>query len=181
MAERSHYLDILLREPTIGHQLHARLLLAAHARIANGDAFAVSWPDWRQTPGEFGLMFRVFGEPSSLANYAQAVAVLVERGLIRLFPVAVVPETSASVCFVRDRGVDKTAPSRLARLRARAAARGEPGPEIPVDSKARRPRHFLWMQSTTTGQNFALSIVRQQTSKADGARSYGLGVQVPDF
>ena len=68
MAERSHYLDILLREPTIGHQLHARLLLAAHARIANGDDIAVSWPDWRATPGEFGLMFRVFGVPSALAG-----------------------------------------------------------------------------------------------------------------
>ena len=80
MAERSHYLDILLREPTIGHQLHARLLSAAHARIANGDDIAVSWPDWRQTPGEFGLMFRVFGEPSSLANYAQAAELFARIG-----------------------------------------------------------------------------------------------------
>ncbi len=181
MAERSHYLDILLREPTIGHQLHARLLSAAHARIANGDDLAVSWPDWRQTPGEFGLMFRVFGQPSALTNYTQAVDVLVERGLIRLFPVAAVPETRASVCFARDRGVDKSAPSRLARLRARAAARGESIPEFQQEGKARRPRHFLWMQSTTTGQNFALSIVRQPTGKTDDASSYGLGVLVPDF
>ncbi len=181
MAERSHYLDILLREPTIGHQLHARLLSAAHARIANGDDIAVSWPDWRTTPGEFGLMFRVFGLPSALTNYTTAVGALVERGLIRLFPVATVPETSASVCFARDRGVDKASPSRLTRLRARAAARGETVPPEMLEVKAARPRHFLWMQSTTTGQNFSLSIVRQPSSKADGGRNYGLGLQVPEF
>lgn len=71
MAERSHYLDILLREPTIGHQLHARLLLAAHARTSTAMRSPSRGRTGARLRANSGLMFRVFGEPSSLANYAQ--------------------------------------------------------------------------------------------------------------
>lgn len=181
MGQPSHYLDILLREPTIGHELHARLLVAAHFRIANGDELAVSWPDFRNTPGEFGLLFRVFGSAQALGSYIEAIAPLTAGQLVRLFPVSPVPDVTGKVCFERERTLEKQfSPSRAARRQRRALARGEAAPPV-TQTSAARPKHFLWMQSKTTEQTFALSIVRKPSGSADGGRNYGLGFELPDF
>lgn len=181
MGQQSHYLDILLREPTIGHDLHARLLAAAHFRIANGDTLAVSWPDWRNTPGEFGLLFRVFGTEKALDSYKEAIGQLISAQLVRLFGISPVPDATGKVCFERERNTEKKfSPSRALRRQTRALARGE---EVPLQKQtnAPRPNHYLWMQSKTTQKNFALSIVRKPSGSAEGGRNYGLGFELPDF
>lgn len=171
------HLDILLREPTIGHQLHARLLAAAHVCIARGAGLAVSWPDWRGTPGEFGLLFRVFGTEADLAAYSAAITPLVEANLIRLFPIGTPPATDRQVMFFRDRKLDKFTASRT----ARRLRRGHDCEPQRTTAPSVRP-HFLIMQSQSTQQAFSLYVRRAEAKSAsDGGRQYGLGQLVPDF
>ncbi len=125
----THYLDVMLRAPEISRELHARLLTVAHHRILAGDALAVAWPDWRHEHGEFGFLFRVFGDAGAVGRYLDGVEPMVERELIRLYPVVSVPDVASRVVFARDRGVDRHGPSatrRMTRSGAKAARSGLP-------------------------------------------------------
>lgn len=183
MSAFSHYIDVMLREGGIAHDLHARLLLAAHFRIAAGDKLAVAWPDWRDhQPGEFGLLCRVFGVPDALASYGELIAPLGHAQLVRTFPVQAVPDTPSQISFVRNRRQDKFSPSAAARLTRRAEARGETwkGPSrCPPDPEI---AHFLSIPSTSAQRTFRLYVSRVTGSQeARGGEAYGLGMVIPNF
>ena len=173
----THYLDLMLREPEVSHQIHARLLTAVHHRIRAGDTLCVSWPDFKGTPGEFGLLFRVFGDQTALQSYSEAVSPLVKGTLVRAYPIALVPEHTERVSFIRDRSLDKHSPSTISRQRQFVESQGNTW--TPAAPPTRRP-HFLVMQSITTGETFSLYVRLSKTSGGGGA-SYGLGQLVPHF
>lgn len=181
----THYVDIMIREGAICHQLHARLLMGVHYGINNsGLALAASWPDWKAQPGEFGLLFRVFGDESGVKSYLDLVDPLLAAGLVRAFPIAPVPDTKGRVVFVRERQMDKLSPSRTARRVRRAAARGE-STDAASNVEASRPQkspHFLRLNSTSTGHEFCLFVSRRSSAtESAGGQSYGLGLALPDF
>lgn len=178
----THYVDLMIREGEIAHDLFSRLLLALHHRNVAGGGLAIAWPDWRSRPGEFGLLCRVFGDEVQLAAYLDYVEPLVAANLVRAYPVTPVPETERKVRFVRDRSHDKLSPSAARRLAARASARGE----VWVSAQDGKPRkagdHYLAIQSASKAQAFRLYIRRDEASKSDptGA-NYGLGYVLPNF
>jgi hypothetical protein len=175
----THYLDVTLRTPEVGRDLHARLLTAAHHRILAGDALAVAWPEWRHEQGDFGCLFRVFGDADAVGRYADGVAPLTARELIFLTPVAAVPDVAPHVVFARDRGIDRFSPSATRRMTQRAIARGR------AFHPTRAPRtgaHALALKSSSTGSIFHLFVRREnRVSTTNGGSRYGLGYAVPDF
>jgi CRISPR-associated endoribonuclease Cas6/Csy4 subtype I-F len=178
----SHYVDLMIREGTVAHELHARLLLAVHQKVAAGETLAVTWPDWRSRPGEFGLIFRVFGSEEHLASYLKTVGPLSVAELMRFYPVLPVPETSSVVRFVRDRSHDKLSPTAARRLARRAAERGE----IWQSTHNGKPReagdHYLTIPSSSQQQVFRFYILRDGGTGTDPAgASYGLGHALPEF
>lgn len=179
--EATHYLDIMIREAAVSHDLHARLLTAVHYKIKEGCRLGVTWPDWRGEPGEFGLLFRVFGDQGGLAGVQTMIDPLVKAGLVRPFPVMAVPETTARVAFIRDRKLDKFSPSRAVRRKRRAAGRGEAIVET-QDSRPEKRPHFLKMLSHTTSLSFLLYVTRRPgAADRQGGNEYGLGRSLPDF
>ena len=179
--DATHYLDIMTREATISRELHARLLTAMHYQIKAGHTMAAAWPDWKNTLGEFGLVFRAFGNEVSLQGLTASIEPLLKANLVRLFPVALVPETSKTMLFVRDRKNDKHSPSNIARRLRRAAQRGEAIPEQTTSRPARMP-HFLKMLSLTTSETFPLFVTRTSVAVDRlGGHEYGLGYALPDF
>ena len=177
-----HYVDLMIREGGVAHELHARLLLALHYKVAGGAALAASWPDWRDQPGEFGLLFRVFGNEAHLKEYLEVVAPLVTAGLIRVFAVTPVPDTSAKVCFSRDRSHDAVSPSAARRLARRASDRGE----VWQSTRDGQPReagdHYLIIPSASQNRIFRMYVQRGRKAAASStSASYGLGHLLPDF
>lgn len=178
----THYVDLMIREGSVAHELHARMFLAVHQRVAAGDALAAAWPDWRGQPGEFGLVFRVFGNEVQLASYLGVVAPLVAAGLVRAYPVLPVPDRPATVRFLRDRSHDKLSPAAARRLTRRAAARGEAWQSTQQGKPRDAGDHYLDIPSTSQQQMFRFYIRRDRASDGDrGGASYGLGHALPDF
>lgn len=179
----SHYADLMIREGGVAAELHARMLLVVHQQASAGKALAAAWPDWREQPGEFGLVFRVFGDAPALASYLDAVAPLATAELVRAYPALPVPETAKAVRFLRDRSHDKLSPAAARRLAKRAAARGETWAST-HDGKSRDAGdHYLVLPSISQQQMFRLYIRRSRKSREDAGsgRQYGLGHVLPDF
>lgn len=177
----THYLDMMIREATISHDLHSRLLTAVHFQIKAGHTLGVTWPDWKGTPGEFGLLFRAFGEPPALQAFHEMIQPLLKANLIRAFPMSSVPDTDARVLFARDRKLDKFSPSSEARRISRAGDRQTLSTEQKPVRPSKRP-HFLPMLSHTTSRSFLIYITKHSsTSDRPGGREYGLGKSLPDF
>lgn len=170
---RELYMDVLIKRPEIARDLHARLLHAAHQVQTDSWDLAVSFPDWRKNPGEFGLLFRLFGANQQILDaYRGYVAVLVENELIRLFPVLPVPQTQRATCFARDQHINKSGPA-AARRRVRRGGAEE------VPAMPRRCTHWLNLRSSS-GHTFALAV-RKCNSAQQGGHQYGLGFLLPDF
>ena len=178
--EATHYLDIMIREATISHDLHARLLRSVHYQIKAGHVLGVTWPDWKGSQGEFGLLFRVFGDTNGLEAVVAQIDPLCKTGLIRPFPVSAVPDVEARIAFVRDRSIDKFSPSRAVRRDKRAGGQGEP--ETIRDVRPEKIPHYLPMLSHTTTRSFLVYITKRSVpSDRQGGREYGLGRSLPDF
>ena len=176
----THHLDILIRSAHIDRELHARLLLLTHRMLAHGEhTLAVAWPDWGDAPGEFGLLFRLFGEEAGLALFDGQLDGLRERKLIRSYPVAAVPASASTVAYLRHRTIEKHTPGFAARQARRNERLGAPKP-------SRQPQaincHSLEMQSVSTGRSYALFLKRDVAApEGAGGRQYGLGLTLPDF
>lgn len=179
----SHYVDIMIREGVLAHELHARLLLAVHYRVAAaGGKLAVAWPDWRDRPGEFGLLFRVFGAEDALSGYLETIAPLAVAALVRPYPVLPVPGSAATVRYLRDRSYDKLSPSAARRLAERAAARGETWKSTHADNVRSGGDHYLTIPSASRNQMFRCYVRRDRGAvDATSGSSYGLGYALPDF
>lgn len=178
----SHYLDVVIRMPEVANELHGRLLYLVHTTIRNQSSqLAASWPDMKYDG--FGFVFRVFGSPTSLAGYAQACQPMIERGLVRLYPVSEIPPHAVhDHHFARDRNAEKNTPGFQARLQARCARRGVQQHQPRTANHDRRPL-FLFMQSGSTGQGYSLHIKRATGPAPQGAggNNYGLGLTIPSF
>lgn len=176
----THYTDLMIREGSVAHDLHARMLLAAHHAITKGSSLAVAWPDWRDRPGEFGFLFRVLGNETALANYLDIVRPLDAAGLVRIYAPQCVPDGSDRVRFLRDRSHDKLSPSAVRRLTRRAVERG-----VVWSSTASQTRtagdHFLTIPSTSQGQTFRLYVRRDRGDMDTSGANYGLGFSLPNF
>lgn len=182
MAEFTHHVDVMLRRPEIGREIHARLATAAHRVITGAGAeLAVAWPDWRGHSGEFGYLFRVFGTPTDLAAFTVAVAGMVNRNLIRASPPQPVPETVETVAYLRDRSVERNTPGFAARQQRRDQRAGRTLSRPPRQQRADSRGHSLSLQSASTGQNFALFIRHARRADREAGRCYGLGYTLPRF
>ena len=178
----NRYADVDILEPAISRDIHARLLLATHLRIAGGAELRVSWPEWRDGGDDFGLLFRIFGDDDAIGKWLESISPLVKAGLVRAHPIAAVPsDVSGSVAFVRDRRPDRFSPSAAARLARRAAVRGEEWTGGSAKPSGRW--HVLNMPSSTTGQSLGFHVARRLDCVGDcgGGRAYGLGHPVPAF
>jgi CRISPR-associated protein (Cas_Csy4) len=178
--DHSHYLDIMIRTPAIAHDLFARLVMVTHRHIKRGDALAIAWPDWSDTRGEFGFLFRVFGAAQALDRYRQAIQPLQDAALVRVFPSAAVPMVTKQVVFFRDRSLDRFSPSAARRLARRASQRGEVYSPKPAPIQQ---NHYLLLQSAS-GDNthFNLFVHKKKNGIGfAGGHQYGLGYAVPDF
>jgi CRISPR-associated protein (Cas_Csy4) len=175
----THYIDVALGAPEIERELHARLLTAVHHRILAGDALAVAWPGWRQEQGNFGLLFRIFGEAQSLDRCLAGMAPLIERELIRPGPISAVPDVPLRVVFTRDRSVDRYSPSATRRMTQRANLRGT---KFHPKRAAQGGAHALALKSSSTDNIFHLFVRRMDSVSANGGGCrYGLGHALPDF
>lgn len=173
------YLDISIRAGNIAYELFARLLTAVHHHITAGNNVAVSFPDWKGTPGDFGLVFRVFGSESELKTYLLRIAILNREELLTIGHCLPVPETDRYVVFARDRSVDKFSDANVRRLKRRAEARGE---LFSLKEQTYSVPHYLPMLSTTSGKPFHLFVKKYPGGKACiGGKQYGLGYVVPEF
>lgn len=180
MPDTSHYTDILVRAANVGFDLHARLLHAAHRCIAQGHALAVSWPDWKNQRHDFGLVFRVFGAPDSLAVFAELVSPLASNNLVYVIPAQPTPATSTTVVFYRDRAPEKNTEGFIARENRHRQARSI-APSRRQVRDTYRP-HNLTMPSASTSKVYTLFIRKgAQGDVHTGGRSYGLGIPVPHF
>lgn len=178
----THYVDLMIREGSVAHDLHARLLLAVHQKVAAGETLAAAWPDWRDLPGEFGLVFRVFGSNAALASYLGTVTPLATAGLLRLYPVQPVPETATSVRYLRDRSHDKLSPAAARRLARRATARGETWQSTHDGNPRDAGNHYLVIPSVSQQQLFRFYIRRDRARGSDTSGAhYGLGHALPEF
>ena len=179
----SHYVDIMIREGGLAHELHARLLLAIHYRsAASGVKLAAAWPDWRDRPGEFGLLFRVFGTEETLSGYLETIAPLAAAALVRPYPVMPVPESATTVRYLRDRSHDKLSPSAARRLAKRSSGRGETWQSTHADKPRSGSDHYLIIPSASRNQMFRCYVQRDRgpIDNTSGA-NYGLGYALPDF
>lgn len=169
------YMDIMIKRPEIIHDLHARLLYGVHQMQTDDAALAISFPDWKGTPGEFGLLFRVFATTQQLLeSYRSHVGKLAERDLIRFFPILPVPATDKMVCFGRDQSHEKFGKA-AARRRERRGGTKEPFTAI----TPKQITHWLHIQSSS-GHEFRL-VIRKFSDSRLGGHQYGLGLLVPDF
>ncbi|WP_395009079.1 type I-F CRISPR-associated endoribonuclease Cas6/Csy4 [Undibacterium sp.] len=176
----NHHLDIMIRAAEVSREVHARLVMLTHTSIiSNGDQLAVSWPDWKPALGEFGLLFRVFGNEKNLELFAKSLKPLLDRSLIRTFPINEVPPSDEHAVFIRDRRFDKYGASAFNRLKRRAASRGEVFNPKPCGNFR---IHSLKIQSSSTSQQFHLFVRRESSSKDRvGGKDYGLGFSLPVF
>lgn len=175
----THYVDIMIRMPEVSRDLHARLIMLVHASNGTGNKLAVTWPDWKPALGEFGFLCRVFGEQEKLEQFLISLKPLLDREMVRVYPIALVPAVTQRVVFARDRRYDKFGPSAFNRLAKRAAQRGTTfNPKECADLKL----HSLKIQSSSTSQEFHL-FVRREAAATDrqGGHEYGLGIALPDF
>lgn len=179
----SHYVDIMIREGGLAHELHARLLLAVHYRsAASGIKLAAAWPDWRERPGEFGLLFRVFGTDETLSGYLETIAPLAVAALVRPYLMMPVPESAATVRYLRDRSLDKLSPSAARRLAERAATRGETWQSTHAEKPRSESDHYLTIPSASRNQMFRCYVRRDHGAiDTTSGSSYGLGYALPDF
>lgn len=181
MERPSHYLDVLLRQGEVAHEIHARLLLRVHQGNAHGLKLSCAWPDWHERPGEFGMLFRVFGSTPHLDQYVRTIAPLVRAGFVQDSVVRPVPEEVSQILFVRDRRPDKKSPSAAVRLARRAAARGEAAHGQSASGPV-TPPHFLILPSQSGSRLFRMNIRRlSHGHPARGGDGYGLGSPVPNF
>jgi uncharacterized protein YfaA (DUF2138 family) len=173
---RDIYMDILIREAKIFHNLHARLLHAVHQVQTDDAALAVAFPDWKASPGEFGLLFRVLSpEHRLLEAYRNHIDKLVKYELVRLFPILPAPVTNKTVCFARDQALGK-----FSQAAARRRERRGNGGGIPMQrAQTATATHWLRMQSSR-GNEFRM-VIRKTSTERQGGRQYGLGLLVPDF
>lgn len=186
MAEFTHHVDVMLRTPEIGREIHTRLVTAVHRIITNEKTeLAVAWPDWKYQFGEFGFLFRVFGTPKALETFSAMVQPMADRRLIRVYPAQEVPPTVDTVAYVRDRLIEKRTDAFVARQRRRDERQGRARPDWngkPATPSQQRHSHALTLQSASTGQQFSL-FVRAAPRAGDGeaGRNYGLGYTLPSF
>ena len=176
----SHYIDIMLREATVAHDLHARLLHCVHMKNAVGAGIACAWPDWDEKHGEFGLLFRAFGNETELEDFAKSIAPLAQANLIRIDPIMLVPATTTYVTFVRNRYPDKNGESRRKRMERRAASQGRTIQSMTareIDTTC----HYLNVPSKSFGGMIRIHIRRIGSQDYTGGKAYGLGVTVPHF
>lgn len=178
----THYLDVVIRMPEIANDLHGRLLHLAHSRICkHSDLLVASWPDMKHN--NFGFVFRVLGSSSVLENFALACKPLIDRAMVRLYPVTPIPDhASHDHYFARERVCEKNTPAFLRRVNARCVRRGVE----PFKPRAPAPGHyplFLQSQSGSNGQSFTIYIKRMSGPAPEGAggKNYGLGLTVPSF
>lgn len=171
---RDLYMDILIKRPAIIHDLHSRLIHAVHQVQTTEHDLAVSFPDWRNELGEFGMIFRLFGSNQQiLETYRSYVAALVDHDLIRLFPILPVPQTDRKVCFARDQHGKKAGPAALRRRIRRGAT---------TDMTLSAPRpNTHWLQALSSGGHQFQLVIRKTTSERQGGHGYGLGLLVPEF
>lgn len=178
----THYIDVMIRAADIGHEIHARLLAASHKAIkANNVVLGVAWPDWKEFGGEFGFIFRVFGDCKALDIFSDLIGGLVDRGLVRKYPILEAPETIGKVAYLRDRTSEKQTKGFLVRAARRNEKYGRP---ISSEKKKLKPlsEHRLTMQSDSTGEQFAIFIVRSKMVPENcGGKQYGFGYLLPDF
>lgn len=172
-------MDVMLRSLEIAHDLHARLLIAIHYRIQAGDELAVSWPDWKNNGGQFGFVFRVFGNEDALGEYAKVIDTLKKHELIRMFPCLPVPAHTSKVVFARDRERDKFSPSATRRMEKRAQQRGE---IFVPNAPPTKVCHFLTVLSASSSQKFCMYVRRDvEGREQESGNQYGLGHLVPNF
>ncbi|MDK2126246.1 type I-F CRISPR-associated endoribonuclease Cas6/Csy4 [Parachitinimonas caeni] len=173
---RNQYVDIFVREPTLLYELHGRLLAAVHGLQTEDAALAVAFPGWKDAPGEFGPLFRVFSAQASLLqDLIGRIRPLTEQNWLYVLPIQTVPDHARTICFARDRANDCYTSSKARRLQRR-------NPDwVPTQ----HPRelsvtHVLPMQSASNQQSFQMRIKRKRTAQL-GGHQYGLGLLVPDF
>ena len=176
----SHYLDIVIKRPEVGRQLHARLLMAVHLCNPQASGLAVTWPDWGHFGGDFGLVLRVLGSEDALSLIKTKVAGLVDAKLVFCLAINSIPATSETVCYKRDRSFESLSACRVRRLKKRAEGRGE---DFSLEPSLGEVDHWLPMQSLSTQNNFTLGIkkVCVRSAAAETVDSYGLGLRVPAF
>lgn len=176
----THYLDIVIKRPEVGRQLHARLLMAVHLCNPQARNLAVSWPDWGHFGGDFGLVLRVMGPSQSLELVKAKIAPLVDAKLVFALAINSVPLTDETVCFVRDRSHESLKTSRVRRHKLRAEARGE---TLELEPAYGTVEHWLPMQSLSSKNGFSLGIkkISVRSASENSPNSYGLGMRVPAF
>lgn len=178
---RSHYLDIVIKRADVGRELHARLLMALHLQSPQQSNLAVTWPDWGTWGGEFGLIFRVFGEPQALLDFKARIEPLIQHQLVLALAINPVPAFEHLVMFKRDRRFENTSPCHVRRLKRRAEQRGE---TLELEPKTQKCEHWIEMQSLSTRSAFRFGIKRTAADSAqaqDTVDSYGLGAALPAF
>lgn len=179
----THYADLVPSTGPVLYSLYGRVLLAAHLTTMDGQDIAIDWPAWKDMPGCFGHVIRLFGSQGAIDHCLAYLAPLTAAGLVvAQGDVKPVPEGAVYLHgYRRNRKPDKGSPSHLRRLERRAVSRGET-----YDSSGSswvQAKHKLPMQSSSTGQTFHLFIERVPADKLTegSAGSYGLGVLVPHF
>lgn len=181
----SHYVDVMIRDQSIAIDLHARLLSALHGVISRHEIeLAASWPDWQSRSGEFGSLFRAFGDEAGLQAFLTWSAPLVDAGLVRSYPVAVVPNTLATIAYLRDRRTERQTPGFSVRQARRQAKRhGHEVQSIELDqSRQLGLSHHLKLQSSSTKQTYCFFIRQVVNASQDaGGKAYGLGYTLPNF
>jgi CRISPR-associated endoribonuclease Cas6/Csy4 subtype I-F len=175
----SFYVDIRIHAGNIVHELLGRLVTAAHYDINAGNQLAISFPDWKGTPGDFGFVFRVFGSETAIQTYLKRVSILDREELLSISNCTAVPEVDQFIVFARDRSVDKFSDSYVRRLKRRAEKRGE---SFQLETKDCSIPHYLPMYSHTSGKPFHLFVKKLIGRKEySGGNNYGLGFAVPEF
>lgn len=173
------YVDTYIMSSNIDRDLFGRMLTAVHLEICGGNELAVSFPDWNDKPGKFGIVFRVFGTEAGLQAYLERIRLLEQHNLVRNMTIEPTPETENRVVFLRDRSLDKYSPAQIRRMESRALARGE---TFTPQSAPAGLKHSIPMLSISGKAPFSLFI-----RKANDARQtttgnrYGLGLAVPEF
>ena len=178
MLDVRHYRDIRIKEASIAHELHERVVHAVHRCHGAGHPVGLAWPDYRLEPATLGLTLRAFGSADALNMLADHLAPLVNAGLIDVGDTADTPETEARVTFYRDRAAEK-GEGYLARQNRHEAKKGRPQRKRVTRRKA---PFYVRMRSQTTAQGYSLfiNVVTGENAPRGGA-SYGLGYPVPQF
>lgn len=194
----THYMDIVIKDGHIMHELHARLLFITH-QLVTGDTPVpchVDFPGYSQRAG-LGFVFRAFASADALEAFALKAAPLSNTELVRCMPIHRVPENVKEWVLCRKVRpeklgglADKPSPSWLRRLKRRAEARGEVFNEAEArqhwEAKSKKGKYdmlpYVPMASFSTNTKFYLSIERKLVSQPDAIGAgggYGLGTAVP--